>query len=110
MSDYQKSFGKNIRRLRLLRDLKQEQLADQSGLSLQHIGAIERGTGNPTLLTLEKIASALSVSVEELFALEEFKRSTKELREDLLVQLENCNDSDLLRFYACNKILLSKYE
>ena len=110
MSDYQKSFGKNIRRLRLLRDLKQEQLADKSGLSLQHIGDIERGTGNPTLLTLEKIASALSVSVEELFALEEFKRSTKELREDLLVQLENCNDSDLLRFYACNKILLSKYE
>lgn len=110
MSDYQKSFGKNVRRLRLLRDLKQEQLADKSGLSLQHIGAIERGTGNPTLLTLEKIASALSVSVEELFVLEEFKRSTKELREDLLAQLENCNDSDLLRFYACNKILLSKYE
>lgn len=110
MSDYQKSFGKNIRRLRLLRDLKQEQLADKSDLSLQHIGAIERGTGNPTLATLEKIASALSVSVEELFELEEFRRSTKEMRKELITQLENCKDSELTRLYACNKILLSKYE
>ena len=110
MSDYQKSFGKNIRRLRLLRDLKQEQLADKADLSLQHIGAIERGTGNPTLSALEKVASALSVSVEELFALEEFRRSAKEIRTDLLTQIENCKDSELVRLYACNKILLSKYE
>lgn len=110
MNDYQKSFGKNIRRLRLLRDLKQEQLADKSDLSLQHIGAIERGTGNPTLATLEKIASALSVSVEELFALEEFSRPARDIRKELIAQLENCKDSELIRLYACNKILLSKYE
>ena len=29
---------------------------------------------------------------------------------DLLAQLENCKESELLRFYACNKILLSKYK
>ena len=44
------------------------------------------------------------------FALEEIRRSPKGIRKVLLAQLENCNDSDLLRFYACNKILLSKYE
>lgn len=110
MSDYQKAFGKNIRRLRLLRDLKQEQLAEKSELSVQILGAIERGTGNPTLSTLEKIALALSVNVEELFVLEEFRRSAKEIREELLAQIEKCKDSELMRLYACNKILLSRYD
>ena len=110
MGNCQKSFGITIRLLRLSRKLKQEQLAAQSGLSLRHIQSIERGLSYPTLSTLEKIASALSLRVKELFALEEIRRSPKGIRKALLVQLENCNDSDLLRFYACNKILLSKYE
>ena len=110
MGNCQKSFGITIRLLRLSRKLKQEQLAEKSGLSLRHIKSIERGLSDPTLSTLEKIASALSLRVKELFALEEIRRSPKGIRKALLVQLENCNDSDLLRFYACTKILLSKYE
>ena len=70
MGNCQKSFGITIRLLRLSRKLKQEQLAEKSGLSLRHIKSIERGLSDPTLSTLEKIASALSLRVKELFALE----------------------------------------
>ena len=99
-------------------------------MSLRHIKSIERGLSDPTLSTLEKIASALSLRVKELFALEEIRRSPKGIGKDLLAQLENCasrsfpmpfgkdllaqlencKESELLRFYACNKILLSKYK
>ena len=110
MGNCQKSFGITIRLLRLSRKLKQEQLAKKSGLSLRHIKSIEQGLSDPTLSTLEKIASALSLRVKELFAREEIRRSPKGIWKDLLAQLENCKESKLLRFYACNKILLSKYK
>ncbi|WP_418433010.1 helix-turn-helix domain-containing protein [Bilophila wadsworthia] len=110
MGNCQKPFGITIRLLRLSRKLKQEQLAEKSGLSLRHIKSIERGLSDPTLSTLEKIASALSLHVKELFALEEIRRPPKGIGKDLLAQLENCKESELLRFYACNKILLSKYK
>ncbi len=109
MSEHQKAFGKNVRRLRLLRSMTQEKLADRSNLSLQHIGAIERGTGNPTLLSMERIALALRVSIEELFAFEEFKRSPAEIREDLLRQLSCIPDAEVVRLYACNKLLASEF-
>ena len=79
-------------------------------MSLRHIKSIERGLSDPTLSTLEKIASALSLRVKELFALEEIRRPPKGIGKDLLAQLENRKESELLRFYACNKILLSKYK
>ena len=110
MGNCQKSFGITIRLLRLSRKLKQEQLAEKPGFSLRHIKSIERGLSDPTLSTLEKIASALSLHVKELFALEEIRRPPKGIGKDLLAQLENCKESGLLRFYACNKILLSKYK
>lgn len=88
MGNCQKSFGITIRLLRLSRKLKQEQLAEKPGFSLRHIKSIERGLSDPTLSTLEKIASALSLRVKELFALEEIRRSPKGIGKDLLAQLE----------------------
>ena len=82
MGNCQKSFGITIRLLRLSRKLKQEQLAEKSGLSLRHIKSIERGLSDPTLSTLEKIASALSLHVKELFALEEIRRPPKGIGKD----------------------------
>ena len=43
MGNCQKSFGITIRLLRLSRKLKQEQLAEKSGLSLRHIKSIDLG-------------------------------------------------------------------
>lgn len=56
----------NIHKLRKMRGLSQAELAERAGLSQPSIGAIEAGRKSPTLRTLEKIASALGISVSDL--------------------------------------------
>jgi transcriptional regulator with XRE-family HTH domain len=56
----------NLRRLRLARDLSQDELADSAGVRQALVSAIEVGTANPTLNSLESLALALGVTVGEL--------------------------------------------
>ncbi len=58
----------NVCLLRMERGLSQKQLAEAAGLSQPRITDIERGDANPTLLTITRIANALGVRVERLFA------------------------------------------
>ena len=58
----------NVCLLRMERGLSQKQLAEAAGLSQPRITDIERGDANPTLLTVTRIANALGVRVERLFA------------------------------------------
>ena len=46
--DYEK-LGKNIRKYRIMRGLKQEELAAAAGCSSSHIGQIENARGIPSL-------------------------------------------------------------
>jgi len=48
--------------------ISQEELAFQSGLDRTYISGIERGTRNPSLKNIEKIAKALKISPAELFS------------------------------------------
>lgn len=58
------SFGASVRRLRLQRGLRQE---DVPGLSRREVGRIERGeVGSPRAETLERLAAAYGVSVDAL--------------------------------------------
>lgn len=61
-------FGATIRRQRRLRSWSQEELSFRTGLHRNHIGAIERGEGNPTIRTIQMVADALDVTVSWLFA------------------------------------------
>lgn len=56
-----------MRELRLAQHITQERLAERSGLSYKFIGEIERGTGNPTLETLRRLALALGVEIPQFF-------------------------------------------
>lgn len=58
----------NVCLLRMERGLSQKQLAHAAGLSQPRITEIERSDANPTLLTITRIANALGVRVERLFA------------------------------------------
>ncbi len=62
----QKIIASNMRSRRLAMGLSQEALADVCGYHRTYIGAIERGERNITILTLESIATALKVEVQEL--------------------------------------------
>lgn len=60
-------FGKNVRRLRVERDLTQEALAEGAGISQVQIARIESGKINTSISTVVAIASALGVGEGELF-------------------------------------------
>jgi transcriptional regulator with XRE-family HTH domain len=61
------NFGNNVRKYRKLKELSQEDLADESGLHRTYIGMIERAEKNVTLLNIEKIANALKIEITKLF-------------------------------------------
>jgi transcriptional regulator with XRE-family HTH domain len=67
-SKLQKSFGVVVRSERISRDLSQEKLAFEAGLSLTYIGEIERGEKMPSLDTIARIAKAVGLSGSELLA------------------------------------------
>ena len=56
----------NVARLRLDRQLTQEQLAERAGVSRMALGKIERGVVVPRAGTLAALAKALAVPVGEL--------------------------------------------
>ena len=61
-----KKFGIQIKRLRAIHKLTQEDLSELSGLSRQYVGDVERGTRNISLVNIEKIARAFKISLSEL--------------------------------------------
>jgi transcriptional regulator with XRE-family HTH domain len=66
--DWRATVGGNVKRLRLARDLTQEQLAFEAKLDLTYVGGIERGRRNPSLLVMVRIADALHASLSDLIA------------------------------------------
>lgn len=58
------SIGKNIRRFRTEKKLRQEDLAERSGLSTNYIGMVERGEKIPSLESFISIVNALGVSAD----------------------------------------------
>ena len=54
-------IGKNLRALRVQKNQSQEELAKEIGISASNLREIEYGNGNPTISTLERIASGLNV-------------------------------------------------
>ncbi len=67
VSDIVKILGQRIRNYRTAMGLSQEKLAEISGCHPAYIGQIERGEKNATIESIEKIASALNVSLSKLF-------------------------------------------
>ena len=63
-----KTIGKNIRKYRKEKDIRQDKLAEMADLSTNYIGMIERGEKIPSLEAFLKICEALDVSADMLLA------------------------------------------
>lgn len=61
------NIGMKIRIERTKRRMSQEELAELANLSRPTIGAIERGENSPSVDTVEAIANALGLSLQEMF-------------------------------------------
>ena len=66
MSDYAKRLGENIRKIRLVKGMTQGDLCRKLEVDRGYMSNVERGKKNPTLSTIERIAKALGVSIDEL--------------------------------------------
>jgi transcriptional regulator with XRE-family HTH domain len=64
--DMRKLVGRNVKRLREIKGLTQEQFAERSGFSQQYISGLECGRRNPTVVTVYELAQALGVGHLEL--------------------------------------------
>ncbi|MGO0058705.1 helix-turn-helix domain-containing protein [Brevibacillus fluminis] len=62
-------LGNRIRSFRKLKGYTQQSLAEEMGVSLSVVGALERGTRKPAESILRKIAITLQVDYEELCAI-----------------------------------------
>ncbi len=62
------AFGETIRQMRGELGLSQEALAEACDLDRTYISGIERGSRNPSLTNILKIAAALNVRPADLFA------------------------------------------
>ena len=62
-----KQLGYRIRYLRQQKGLSIESLAFEAEINRNYLGDLERGTRNPTLVVLNKIAKALDIDLSVLF-------------------------------------------
>ena len=65
--DINRQLGMRIKYLRTQKKWSQEDLALEAEVNKNYLSDLERGIRNPTLKIVEKIASALDVTLEELF-------------------------------------------
>lgn len=64
--DVRRRVGLNVKRFRKERGFSQEELAFECGLHRTYVSGVERGVRNPTVVVLDKIASALGVAAWRL--------------------------------------------
>ncbi len=62
----QTTLGDNLRAARARLSLSQARMADRLGIHRTYLGALERGERNPTLQTVEAIASRLGAEPADL--------------------------------------------
>lgn len=62
------TIGRNIKKYRIEKKLRQEDLAEKTDLSSNYIGMVERGEKIPSLETFISILNALEISADMVLA------------------------------------------
>jgi transcriptional regulator with XRE-family HTH domain len=62
------NLGRKLRDLRHAQSMSLEELVDRTGLSIGLLSQIERGKGNPSFVTLMKVADAFGVQMSYFFS------------------------------------------
>ncbi len=87
-------IGKRIKELRKLKGLSQEQLSEKAEITPNYLSRIERGTENPTLDMLIKLAIALDIDMVEMFDFGH-KKNKRELKTILNTFIKEADDEKL---------------
>jgi transcriptional regulator with XRE-family HTH domain len=68
MTTLVRALGRAVRTLREARRWSQEQLAEHAGLNRTYVGEIERGSVIASVVTVDKLARALDVTISHLLS------------------------------------------
>jgi XRE family transcriptional regulator, aerobic/anaerobic benzoate catabolism transcriptional regulator len=85
--DFLLFLGKRVRELRNRRGMTRKMMAREAEVSERHLAQLEAGEGNVSIVLLRRIASAVNVSLAELFAPEAETRHEKLLIQRFLERL-----------------------
>jgi CheY-like chemotaxis protein/predicted XRE-type DNA-binding protein len=90
----EKRLGISVKNWRSRLEMPQDALARRAGFHRSYISDIERGARNVSLKSIEKLADALGVSVQTLFADVDIKSGSTPLRTDEMVDILLVEDND----------------
>lgn len=74
--DVKSKIGLRIKKLRELASMSQKDLAYTADLDRSYIASVENGQRNISIINIEKIATALNISLKEFFNYDEFNNTT----------------------------------
>lgn len=75
--DVKIKIGQRIKELRELSAMSQKDLAYAADLDRSYIASIENGQRNVSIVNIEKIATALNVTLKDFFYNNEFENDTR---------------------------------
>ena len=102
-----KELGEKIKRVRKLRNLTQEELAEMVDISPRSLSNIEVGACFVKSETLEKIIESLNISTEELFANNHIKTNNELICEiDKFINKAKNDTKTLEKVYKILKCLV----
>lgn len=102
-------FGKNIRELRIEKNMSQKMLAEKIGVTQGAVYFWEKEVNEPTVGYIVKLATIFGVSIDDLLSYEvqkKDKESTK--REEMLVMFDKLSDVQQTLLISMAKELLQK--
>lgn len=95
MEKLNKNLGNRIKTLRKMKGWTQENLAEQAKVSIQHVGEIERGDGNPTLQSLERLSLGLGVTAAQLLEVEPRDQAVEMQRGQIIDVVKTMSETEL---------------
>ena len=107
MNEISTNLGRRIFALRAAKGFSQDRLAEKAGMSVKHLGKIERGAVNASIKCLADIARALDLPLLNLLDNEHEKERT-ELLAELDVAIPKLPHKDIQVVYRLVKTLAER--
>jgi len=108
MSKTLKFLAEELKNRRKHVGLSQEELSEQTGVSMALISEIERGIANPTVTSLEKIAEYFQVAVAELLNIDDALNSAARIKNDIYANLNEMDAIQLKKVLSLIQSVKSK--
>lgn len=102
--DY-RSVGSNLRKIRVQNKLRQEDVAERANLSVNYVGAVERGERIPSLETFVTILNAIGTSADVI--LSDVLQNGYDVKNSLLAEkLNTLNKNELRKIHDVIDVLI----